>query len=231
MRDRSSPSTRAGRPSVSASLDIVLCTPQGRALAVLLMPAAATGRERWMLPWIALGRASPIDDAADRLAASALGARPAWITQVGAFGDEKRHPGGAALSIGYVAVTPAGDRRLAAGAQWFAAAALPALGPRQRAIVDASVAALRARMDSAPVAFRLLPATFSLTDLQEVYELLLGRPVHKASFRRSLQAAWLVEPTDEWRSEGRGRPAQLFRYAPRKRRGGRRGVRFELPGG
>jgi hypothetical protein len=40
-----------------------------------------------------------------------------------------------------------------------------------------------------------------------------------------------VEPTDEWRSEGRGRPAQLFRYAPRKRRGGRRGVRFELLGG
>ena len=42
----------------------------------------------------------------------------------------------------------------------------------------------------------------------------------------SVCAAWLVEPTDEWRSEGRGRPAQLFRYAPKKRRGGRRGVRF-----
>ena len=34
--------------------------------------------------------------------------------------------------------------------------------------------------------------------------------------------------TDEWRSEGRGRPAQLFRYAPRKRRSQRRGVRFDL---
>jgi hypothetical protein len=43
-----------------------------------------------------------------------------------------------------------------------------------------------------------------------------------------LQASYLVEPTDEWRSEGRGRPAQLFRYAPRKRRGARRGVRFDL---
>jgi 8-oxo-dGTP diphosphatase len=64
-----------------------------------------------------------------------------------------------------------------------------------------------------------------------VYELLLGRRLHKASFRRSLTAAFLVEPTDEWRSEGRGRPAQLYRYAPRKRRGGRGGVRFELLGG
>ena len=231
MRDRSSPHPRAGRPPVSASLDVVLCTSQGRALALLLTPALAAGRERWMLPWVAFGDAQELGESAGRLAGASLGARPSWIAQVGAFGDRRRHPGGAALSIGYVAVTPARDRHLAAGAQWFPAGALPALAPRQQAIVDASVVCLRDRMDTAPVAFRLLPRTFTLTDLQEVYEVLLGRRVHKASFRRSLQAAWLVEPTDEWRSEGRGRPAQLFRYAPRKRRGDRRGVRFELPGG
>jgi hypothetical protein len=72
--------------------------------------------------------------------------------------------------------------------------------------------------------------TFTLTELQSMYELLLGRRLHKASFRRALQGAWLVEPTEEWRSEGRGRPAQLFRYAPRRRRSTRRGVRFELLG-
>jgi len=75
--------------------------------------------------------------------------------------------------------------------------------------------------------FRLLPAVFTLSELQELYELLLGRRLHKASFRRSLQAARIVEPTDEWRSEGRGRPAQLFRYAPKRRRATPRGVRFE----
>ena len=66
------------------------------------------------------------------------------------------------------------------------------------------------------------------------YEILLGRRLHKASFRRALQAAYLVEPTDEWRSEGRGRPAQLFTFAPRKRRasqGSRRAVRFDLLAG
>jgi 8-oxo-dGTP diphosphatase len=87
---------------------------------------------------------------------------------------------------------------------------------------------VRQRVDQSPLAFRLLPPTFTLSDLQGIYELLLGRRLHKASFRRALQASYLVEPTDEWRSEGRGRPAQLFRYAPRKRRGARRGVRFDL---
>jgi hypothetical protein len=88
--------------------------------------------------------------------------------------------------------------------------------------------AIQARLDQAPIAFRLLPAKFTLSELQQMYELLLGKRLHKASFRRALQAAWLVEPTDEWRSEGRGRPAQLYRYSPKKKRRAQRGVRFDF---
>jgi hypothetical protein len=95
-------------------------------------------------------------------------------------------------------------------------------------MVEGAVDAIRRRMDQSPLAFRLLPSAFTLSELQSIYELLLGRSLHKASFRRALQAAMLVEPTDEWKSEGRGRPAQLYRYAPRKKRGSRRGVRFDL---
>ena len=95
-------------------------------------------------------------------------------------------------------------------------------------MLDGAISTLRVRMDQSPVAFRLLPPTFTLSDLQHMYELLLGKRLHKASFRRALQAAWLVEPTEEWRSEGRGRPAQLFRYAPRKRRPTQRGIRLDM---
>jgi 8-oxo-dGTP diphosphatase len=105
---------------------------------------------------------------------------------------------------------------------------LPAVAPRQRTMVDAAMRTMQERLDQAPIAFRLLPSTFTLSDLQHMYELLLGKRLHKASFRRALRAAWLVEPTDEWRSEGRGRPAQLFRYAPKKRRRSHRGVRFDF---
>jgi hypothetical protein len=83
-------------------------------------------------------------------------------------------------------------------------------------------------MDLEPIAFRLLPPQFTLSELQGLNELLLGRRLHKASFRRALSGAFLVAPTDEWRSEGRGRPAQLFRYAPRRGRRGQRPVRLEL---
>jgi 8-oxo-dGTP diphosphatase len=111
---------------------------------------------------------------------------------------------------------------------WFPLADVPQLAPRQRVVLDSAVTTIRGRMDQSPVAFRLLPQMFTLTELQQMYELLLGKRLHKASFRRALQAAWLVEPSDEWRSEGRGRPAQLYKYAPRKRRPAQRGIRLDL---
>ena len=214
------------------SVDLVLCTPHGRQLAVLLVrDASKRARERWSLPWAPLAAKQAPEHTASGVALKASGARASWLEQAGAFTDDKRHPGGAAISVAYVGVTPARARELPDGAEWFPVAKLPVLAPRHRAMIDAAVAQLRERMDRAPVAFRLLAPMFTLSDLQEVYELLLGRRLHKASFRRALQAAFLVAPTDEWRSEGRGRPAQLFRYAPRKRRGARGGVRFELLGG
>jgi 8-oxo-dGTP diphosphatase len=195
---------------------------------VLLIRAPAGARERWSLPWDAPQPGEGLEDAAARIAYAVLGAAPAYFEQVGALSDGRRHPGEADVSIGIAALSPAGVGAPIEDAEWFPLAALPALSPRHRTIVDRATAVVRQRVDQSPLAFRLLPLNFTLSDLQAVYELLLGRRLHKASFRRALQASYLVEPTDEWRSEGRGRPAQLFRYAPKKRRGARRGVRFDL---
>jgi len=220
---------KRGRDAAANSIDVVLCTPHGRHLAVLLVrDDGKKARERWCLPWTPLDAGDELDPAAARLAQKAAGAKAAWLVQAGAFGDGLRHPGKAALSVAYIAVTP--HHAAAKGARWFPQSDLPPVPPRHREIIAAAVAQLRERLHRSPVAFRLLPAAFTLSELQRAYELLLGRRIHKASFRRSLAGAALVTATDEWRSEGRGRPAQLFRYAPRKRRAGRGTVRFDAIG-
>lgn len=214
-------------PTVPYTLDVVALAPLNGALAVLLQPGG--GRARPALPWDAPRDRERLGAAALRVARAALGAPPAALEQVAAFGDGARHPAGAPLSLAYVALVSAEQADRARG-EWVPVDRLPAMAPRQEAMVEAAIAAVRVRADRSPVAFHLLPATFTLSALQETYELLLERSLHKASFRRALHAARLVEPIDEWRSEGRGRPAQLFRYAPRKRRNGQRGVRFDTLG-
>jgi 8-oxo-dGTP diphosphatase len=221
----------AGKRRHIVSVDVVVITVQGGRLTVMLRGVGKRrARERWELPWELLGASETLDAAAARLARATLGSAPALIEQVGAVGDGRRHPADAALSVVSVALAVAGTPAPVGGAvAWFPVEELPALAPRHATMIDAALRHVRARLDTSPVAFRLLPPLFTLTELQEIYELLLGQPLHKASFRRALQGAYLVEPTDEWRSEGRGRPAQLFRFAPARRRGTRRGVRFDLP--
>jgi 8-oxo-dGTP diphosphatase len=218
-------STRRNAPTV----DVVILTPHGRRLSVLLQRVeGGKSKERWALPWEAMRADESIEVSAARIARDALGSAPNLVEQVGAYGDGRRHPSGAPLSVAFLALAAAAASTSLGGATaWFPIDDVPPLAPRQKAMLDGALDAVRTRLEQAPVAFRLLPATFTLSELQEIYEILLGRRLHKASFRRALHAAWLVEPTDEWRSEGRGRPAQLFRYAPKKRRSSRRGVRFE----
>ena len=228
MRERSPHPMKPAVRRTTLAVDVVVLSPTADALTVLLVRASAGARERWMLPWDAPRATEGLEDAAARITRSVLGIAPAYFEQVGALADGKRHPGEAEVSVGIVALAPSGAGTPRADAEWFPIAGLPPLAPRHRTVVERAAAVVRQRVDQSPLAFRLLPPTFTLSDLQSIYELLLSRRLHKASFRRALQASYLVEPTDEWHSEGRGRPAQLFRFAPRKRRGARRGVRFDL---
>jgi 8-oxo-dGTP diphosphatase len=230
MRERSSSASR--RPTsrtLPYTIDIVLLTPLGRELGALLVRSSdGVPRERWHLPWDEPKSTESLHDAAQRIVRDATSIEPAWIEQLGAFGDGRRHANASSLSVGFVAVVAHdASAKVRENASWFALHELPPIPPRQSDMAARALETVRTRVDQSPIAFRLLPRMFTLSDLQHTYEMLLARRLHKASFRRALHAAWLVEPTDEWRSEGRGRPAQLFRYAPRKRRGLRRGVRFD----
>ena len=218
------------------TVDVVALTPRHDQLAVLLerrIERRIEGRDkpvRWVLPWAASKSGEALADLSQRAIKRSTGAAPIWSIQVGAFSDGP-HPGESELSIVYVALVPMGQATVPSEEfEWFLLSDVPLLAERQNQMLQESVGAVRDRLDLYPVAFNLLPATFTLSELQHMYELLLGRRLHKASFRRALNAASLVEPTDEWRSEGRGRPAQLYRYGPKKRRRGRRGVRFDLLG-
>jgi 8-oxo-dGTP diphosphatase len=231
-RGRSDSSQRARRAAVTVDLVGVALRPRGLAVLTVSAPRARPSRGR-ELPWAAPRPGEALDVVARRLARGLGLPEPPWLEQVAAFGHG-RHPSGASVSVCYLAITPPGGTKGALAAVparqpfWMEQRGAGSLGSRQRAMVDAAMAMLPLRMDYSPIPFRLLPDHFTLGELQHVYELLLGRTLHKASFRRALHSAWLVEPTDEWRSDGRGRPAQLFRFAPRKRRAHRRALRFDL---
>lgn len=215
---------------LTVSVDVVILTPRAGALGLVVLPAERGSRDRWMLPWGPLAEGGAPEDAARHVAQAVVGRPIGVVTQVRALGGAKRHPGNAQLSVGCVALLPmgTGEALEGAGARWVAVAPVPTLGPRHRLLLGETVGALRRRIGDEPLAFRLLPSEFTLSELQAVYEMILGRALHKASFRRTLHAADVVEPTEAWRSEGRGRPAQLFRFVPGHPGADRHLVRFDF---
>jgi 8-oxo-dGTP diphosphatase len=209
------------------TLDLVLLAFRQGELQVLVT-TEADGRPRRELPWVASDGSEPPESLARQAVRSALAVPPAWLESAGVFDGRKRHPSEAPVSLVYVGLMPGSDATTDARHSWVPLDAAGSLAPRQRAMLDGALAMLRDRLDFEPLAFRLLPSAFTLSELQQIYERLLGNSLHKASFRRALQSAELVQPLNEFRSEGRGRPAQLFRYAPKPRKAAPRSARFDL---
>lgn len=81
-----------------------------------------------------------------------------------------------------------------------------------RRILATAIARLRGKLKYRPVVFELMPAEFTLTELQRTVEAISGRHLHKQNFRRLVESTELVEPTGEMATATGGRPAALFRF-------------------
>lgn len=81
-----------------------------------------------------------------------------------------------------------------------------------RRILATAIARLRAKLKYRPVIFELLPAEFTLTELQHTVEAISGRHLHKQNFRRLVETEALVEPTGVMSTQTGGRPAALYRF-------------------
>lgn len=93
---------------------------------------------------------------------------------------------------------------------------VPPLGePMQhdhRRILATAMGRLRAKLKYRPVVFELMPAEFTLTELQRTVEAIMGQRLHKQNFRRLVEKSGLVEGTGRMTTRTGGRPAELFGF-------------------
>ncbi|MFF2632353.1 NUDIX domain-containing protein [Microbacterium sp. NPDC058021] len=167
----------------------------------------------WALPGGWLGVDENLDAAASRTLAETTGLAPSYLEQLYAFGAVDRSPGRVVSIVYWALVRP--DEAEAAHAQhnvaWFDAASLPALAFDHNQIVDYALWRLRNKVGYSRIAHGLLPAEFTLAELREVYEAILGKRLDPANFRRQVENSATLIPTDQFRT-GSHRPARLYRY-------------------
>jgi len=79
-------------------------------------------------------------------------------------------------------------------------------------IIAYGIERLRNKIQYTDIAFNLMPRLFTLTDLQQVYEVILGKKLLKANFRRKISG--MVQDTNEYTKDKAHRPSKLYRYHP-----------------
>jgi 8-oxo-dGTP diphosphatase len=207
-------------PHPAVTVDVAVFTiADGRLAIVLVRRAAWPHAGKWALPGGFVGIDESLKRAAWRELREETGLKAGYLEQLGAFGRPDRDPRERVITVVYIALAPADRIELRAGsdareARLFALDELPELAFDHARIVQLAAERLRDRLDTEGVARQLLPAQFTLTELQQACEAVAGAPVDKRNFRKKLNALELVEATGEARRDGPHRPAKLYRVKP-----------------
>lgn len=205
-------------PRPALAVDCVVFGLAQDGLAVLLVERALPPFDgSWALPGGFVRLDETLDDAARRELVEESGIELAHLEQLYTFGDLGRDPRERVVSVAYFALVKQVDHAPRAStdarrAAWFPARAAPPLAFDHAKILDVGMARLRSKVRYRPLGFDLLPERFTLTQLQRLYEVILGRALDKRNFRKKVLGLGLVVPTAEHQSGVRHRAAQLFRF-------------------
>lgn len=222
-------------PRAALTVDcVVFGFDEGELKVLLIQRGIAPFRGQWALPGGFVRVDETIDAAARRELAEETGLTGAFLEQLYTFGEIRRDPRERVVSVAYYALVKLADTHTraatdAADARWFPVAQPPKLAFDHDTILDAALTRLRGKVRWQPVGFELLPEKFTLSQLQHLYEAVLGGTLDKRNFRKKVLSFGLLVPLKESVRSGAHRPAQLFRFDPDKyARLTKRGFHFEL---
>ncbi len=204
------------RPALA--VDCVVFGLGERALEILVVERGLEPfRGRWALPGGFVRVDESVDAAASRELREEAGVVPGVLEQLRVFGEVDRDPRERVVTVAYWALVQRDRHRPraasdAAAARWFPLTERPALAFDHDRIVEEALERLRTEVTWRPVGFDLLAPEFSLTELQRLYEIVLGRALDKRNFRKKVLAMELLEDTGRVDEGVRHRPPRLYRF-------------------
>lgn len=210
-------------PHPAVTTDIAVFTIRDDALQLLLIRRRNPPFQgAWALPGGFVDIDEDLDACAARELAEETGISGVYLEQLYTFGAPGRDPRERVISIAYFALAPSAALAVQAGddaadAAWFRLDDLPPLAFDHADIIAKAHRRLVAKLDYSTIAFQFLPETFTLGELQRVYETLVDAEIDKRNFRKWALALEQIEATGELRRRGNHRPARLYRLTDRER--------------
>ena len=158
------------------------------------------GRGEWSLYGGFVAPDEDLDEAANRVLFELTGLKNLYMKQVGTFGAVRRDPGERVISVAYCALINVKDYdpilQQEHQVQWVNLIDMPRLYSDHNEKLSRARALLRLHLSTEPLSFNLLPNLFTLTQLQHVYEAILGEEIDKRNFRKRIKSIDFIEKTE-----------------------------------
>lgn len=198
---------------LTISTDVVLFSIRHEQLDVLLVPRQ---ENLWGLPGGYVAMDEDLDGTALLHLAQQTQMQGVYLEQLYTFGRPDRNPRHREVSVAYYGLVPAQklpppDQSLDKHYLWFSINELPQLALDHDEIINMAHLRLAAKLAYSTIALQFLPEHFTLSDLQSVYETILGETLDKRNFRKRILAMDCIEATGELSRVGNHRPARLYR--------------------
>jgi 8-oxo-dGTP diphosphatase len=198
---------------------VVIFTVQKEGLSALLIERAAEPcRGQWALPGGFLQENESLDGAATRKLANETGVSDLFLEQLYTF--DQLGDGRAEIVVAYFALVDVARTRLRSELEWRPAwhpvRGLPRLAFENERLLAYAEERLRNKLEYTNVVYSLLPERFTLTEMQRVYEAILGEPMDKRNFRRRVVGLDIVRETGQTVKQGAHRPAMLYEFTSRR---------------
>jgi len=207
----------------AVTTDVVIFTVREQCLKLLLIKRAGKPfKGKWALPGGFVAMDESLDDGARRELEEETGVSGVYLEQLYTLGKPDRDPRERVITVVYYALIPSDKLQLRAATDaeavgWFGMDELPALAFDHDEIVKMAEERLVAKLDYSTIAFQFMPEVFTLSELQDVYSIILQEEIDKRNFRKWVLAMESIEETGQMRRDGPHRPAKLYRVkAPGK---------------
>src|SRR6266851_707610 len=215
-RSRRAERNRLARPKVAVDT-VIFAIEGGRLKCYLVELRRGTAAGKWAFPGGLVKVGEMLDDAARRELYATTGLRNAYLEQLFTFGDPSRDPRAHVVSVAYMALTHDPAEVASCSAKyahglWFEVSHLPPLAYDHSLMAEYALARLRAKLEYTNIANALLPREFTFAEFEELYSLILGRPLDRRNFRRRILAMGILKCLPHTR-RGPHRPAALYSFA------------------
>lgn len=205
-------------PATVATIIVIFAISEGELRVLLVHRTAPPEEGLWALPGGRWDGSEPLEALAARKLVEETGVRDLYLEQL--FTTSGLDSSAPSIAVAYFALVDARTVRLREALEWppawHAVSALPVLAFDNNRVIAQAVARVRAKLDYTNIAYSLLPARFTLRELQRTYEAILEEPLDRRNFRKRMLSSGLVASTGEHRREGAHRPALLYSFASRE---------------